>query len=312
MNDNTERANKGNERLAWVISGALVASLLIYLLDPDVTILRAIAVMALLVVGSIAVSAARAVRGGGDRAAAPSRESADETFAEVERVLAVTAHEMRGPLTAIVGASTTLRAQHQRLSQIERESLMNMTLRQARHLSLLVDDLLVTADLSSAGATVRPEWTDLESIAERALETTASKRSAHRLDVSVEPVRCNVDPSRTVQILRNLIENAYKYTPHDSTVSVSAMVDGTDLVLRVADDGGGIPVDQQERLFEPYRRGALAHDRAEGIGIGLHVVRRLAEAMGGGVELESSDRGTTFTVSVPCQVMGENRTVMAV
>ena len=233
----------------------------------------------------------------------------NDALDEAERVLAITAHEMRGPVGLIIGTITTLRSQHDRLTETQQANLMNMALRQARHLGILVDDLLVSSNLDSSGVTLRPEWTDLESVVERALESTASKRSSHRLDVSIEPIRCKIDASRTAQIIRNLVENAYKYTPKESTVRIVVkMVDGR-LVLQVADDGHGIPAEERDTLFEPYRRGDEAKAMGnEGIGIGLHVVRRLAEAMDGRVEFESSDKGTTFTVSIPCAVMFDNIT----
>jgi signal transduction histidine kinase len=243
---------------------------------------------------------------------APARDEGRSELGDAERVLAITAHEMRGPLTAIIGASTTLRAQHDRLTEAQRETLMNMTLRQSRHLAQLVDDLLVTADVGSSGVILRPELTDLESVVERALETADSKRSAHHLDVSVEPIRCNIDPSRTVQIIRNLVENAYKYTPDECTVRVAVtMVDGN-VVIEVADDGGGIPDEDRAALFEPYRRGDRAQEGDGGIGIGLHVVRRLVEAMGGRVDLDSSDEGTTFTVVIPTEVTFEKPSIPSV
>jgi signal transduction histidine kinase len=226
-------------------------------------------------------------------------------LADVERLLAVTAHEMRGPLTAITGAAHALRLRTDGLPRPERAALLSMVSRQSRHLGMLIEDLLVTAQLRSDGVTLRSEWTELESVVERAVETAAAKRRDHHLEVFIEPLRCKIDASRTAQILHNLIENAYKYTPERSTVWVAAKTLEGELVLEVADDGHGIPAEHDDALFEPFNRIVGATSKTEGIGIGLYVVRRLVEVMGGRIDLTSSSKGTTFTIHLPCEVVSE-------
>jgi signal transduction histidine kinase len=207
-------------------------------------------------------------------------------------------------LTAITGAAHALRLRIDG-SRPERAALLSMVSRQSRHLGMLIEDLLVTAQLRSDGVTLRSEWTELESVVERAVETAASKRRDHRLQVVIEPLRCKIDASRTAQILHNLIENAYKYTPERSTVWVAAKTLEGELVLEVADDGDGIPAEHDDALFEPFSRSVGASSKTEGIGIGLYVVRRLVEVMGGRIDLASSSKGTTFTIHIPCEVVSE-------
>ncbi|MQA99164.1 MAG: hypothetical protein GEU78_02535 [Actinobacteria bacterium] len=225
--------------------------------------------------------------------------------ADVERLLAVTAHEIRGPLTAITGAAHALRSKADGSARPERAVLLSMVSRQSRHLGMLVEDLLVTAQLRSDGVTLRSEWVELESVIEQAVETAASKRGDHHLEVFIEPLLCKIDASRTAQILHNLIENAYKYTPERSTVRVAAKILEGELVLEVADDGNGIPVERDDALFEPFGRIVGASSKAEGIGIGLYVVRRLVEVMGGRIDLSSSLKGTTFTIYLPSEVVSQ-------
>jgi signal transduction histidine kinase len=228
-------------------------------------------------------------------------------LADVERLLAVTGHEMRGPLTVITGAATTLRARPDSLTRADRAALLSMVSRQSSHLGMLIEDLLVTAQLRSNGVTLRSEWAELESVVERAVETAASRRKSHHLEMFVEPLRCKIDASRTAQILHNLIENAYKYTSERSTVWVTAKTSEGELVLEVADDGDGISAEHHDILYEPFGRIREAQGEIEGIGIGLYVVRRLVEAMGGRIDLASSSKGTTFTIHLPCELVADER-----
>jgi two-component system sensor histidine kinase KdpD len=230
-------------------------------------------------------------------------ENQSARITEGERVLAVTAHEMRGPLSAVMGALVTLKARGEALGGKDRAVLMDIASRQNKHLARLVDDLLLTMGLEAAAPSLQPEWTNLEDVIEGALEAARSKRQDHRLEVFVEPLRCRIDPTRTLQILRNLVENAYKYTPERSTVAVRARPQEGGLALEVVDEGEGIPADQHHRLFHPFGRIDDGRVRTDGIGIGLYVVDRLVEAMGGRIDLISSPNGSTFTVSIPCETM---------
>ncbi|MDQ4009086.1 MAG: ATP-binding protein, partial [Actinomycetota bacterium] len=153
---------------------------------------------------------------------------------------------------------------------------------------------------------VRPRWDDLQASVQVALAAAGRHRAGHRLTVSVEPLSCELDHERFQQVLRNLVENAYKYSPPDSRVVVLARRDNHRLELRVADDGPGIPAAERERVFEPFRRlrGTRVHGDGAGdsSGLGLYVVQQIVAAMGGSLELHTSSGGTEFVVSLPAQV----------
>lgn len=225
-------------------------------------------------------------------------------LAEVDRLkdrfLAITSHEIRGPLAAIIAAVDTLRRRAGRLDGEQAANLLEMVSRQSRHLARLVDDLTVTSQLQAGKLVLRPEWTELDTTIRDALEAAGAKRRAHRLEVLVEPLRCEHDGARVGQIVRNLVENAYKYTPERTRVTVAARRAGDGIVIEVADEGGGIPPEMRERLFEAFTRIEGSGPGPEGVGLGLYVVSELVAAMGGHVDLASSSGGTSFTIHLPC------------
>jgi signal transduction histidine kinase len=175
-----------------------------------------------------------------------------------------------------------------------------MVSRQGHHVARLVDDLLVTSQLQAGRLALQLEWTELPSTINQALEAAAGPRRGHQLEVFVEPLNCRIDASRVGQIVRNLVENAYKYTRERTRVAVTARSVPGGLVIEVADDGGGIPADKRDRLFEAFSRIDETAAGRDGVGLGLYIVSHLVAAMEGHIDMSSSSRGTTFVIHIPC------------
>jgi signal transduction histidine kinase len=218
-----------------------------------------------------------------------------------DRFLAMTSHEIRGPLTAIIAGIDTVRKRGDRLSSEQRDGLLDMASQQGAQLARLVDDLLVTSQLQGGKLTLHPHEADLQETIEGALDAAAAKRSDHTLEVFVEPLSCELDAARVSQIVRNLVENAYKYTPGRSTVTVSATAEPGGIAIKVEDDGPGIPAAQRGELFEAFSRIEATAAGREGVGLGLFVVAQLVEAMKGRIDVTSSSAGTSFTIHIPCK-----------
>ena len=220
-----------------------------------------------------------------------------------DRFLAVTSHEIRGPLTAIIAGVDTVLKRHDRLRPDQRINLLEMVSTQGHQLARLVDDLLLTSELQERQIALNPEWTELDSIIDHAVEGAAGKRRSHQLEMFVEPLRCLLDQARVTQIVRNLVENAYKYTPDRTRVAVAARGNAGGVVIEVHDDGEGIPPDRRDQLFEAFHRIEETSAGQDGVGLGLYVVSQLVAAMGGRIDLTSSSKGTTFAISLPCPTM---------
>jgi len=220
-----------------------------------------------------------------------------------DRFLAVTSHEIRGPLTAIIAGVDTVLKRDDRLRPDQRVSLLEMVSTQGHQLARLVDDLLLTSELQERQVALHPDWTELRSIIDQATEGAGGKRRSHRLEIFVEPLRCHLDRARVTQIVRNLVENAYKYTPDRSRVAVTAGTVTGGVSIEVDDEGEGIPPERKDQLFEAFHRIEETAAGQDGVGLGLYVVSQLVAAMGGRIDLASSSNGTTFTITLPCPTM---------
>ena len=230
-----------------------------------------------------------------------------ERLAEDDRrkneFLAMLAHELRNPLASISTAARLLGNTEDVADMAWGRDVIE---RQVRHLSRLIDDLLDVARITRGKIELKPEPTDVGPIVARAVESVRSMIDAkgHRLDVSVGPgpLRVHADPTRFVQILENLLTNAAKYTDEGGRIGIDAGRTGDTLEIVVTDDGIGIPTEMLPRVFDLFTQVDRSLDRAQGgLGIGLGLVRRLAEMHGGTIAAHSEGpgRGSVFTLRMP-------------
>lgn len=216
-----------------------------------------------------------------------------------ERLLAMSSHEFRGSLAAMMLSAETVRANLGRLGPERAVALLTEVDRHGRHLSRLVDDLFAVAQARSEHIEIRRRWDDLPASVQVALAAADRHRDGHQLTVSVEPVSCELDHERFQQVVRNLVENAYKYSPPGSRVAVIAAYEDGRLEVRVGDEGPGIPASERERIFEPFSRHRGAAARSDSAGLGLYVVQQIVTAMEGVLDLHTSSAGTEFVVALP-------------
>jgi signal transduction histidine kinase len=228
-----------------------------------------------------------------------------------ERLLAMSSHEFRGSLAAMMLAADTVRANLERLGPERSAKLLREVDRHGTNLSRLVDDLFAVAQAQNDSIHVRRRWDDLQSSVQVALAAANRHRDGHTLTVSVEPISCEIDHERFQQVVRNLVENAYKYSPNGSRVLVIASHRGDHVELRVGDEGPGIPAGDRERIFEPFSRRRGAASRSDSAGLGLYVVQQIVAAMDGVLELHTSSEGTEFVVWLPAGVSSSLRSVTA-
>ena len=219
-----------------------------------------------------------------------------------DRFLATTSHELRGPLTAIIGGVDTVLLRADRITPEQRDRLLEMVSKQSHQLSRLVEDLMVTSQAQSHKLSLRLDSADLEETVGQALEAAETHRRDHHLELFVEPLECEIDSSRVGQIVRNLVENAYKYSPERSRVSVSAKSTPDGIAVSVSDQGPGIPEGKRHELYQAFSRIEETTAGRTGVGLGLYVVSQLVEVMEGRIDLVSAPRGTSFTIHIPCEV----------
>jgi signal transduction histidine kinase len=216
---------------------------------------------------------------------------------QLDLSVAWTAHEVKSPL---LGAMAAL--ERARLTPGENtEELLGRAQKELEQLARLVDDLLNWAVL---GEPIRPEPTDLVPLVREAVEACDLQGGPERVRVLAPPsVRVDGAPSHLRGALANVIRNALLYSPPGSVVKVSvASRDGLAWVT-VRDEGSGIPEHERQWVFDPFTRGVEAP--RGGKGLGLFVTRRVIEAHGGAIWIESSEEGTTFRIQLPVLLRAE-------
>jgi CheY-like chemotaxis protein/nitrogen-specific signal transduction histidine kinase len=219
-----------------------------------------------------------------------------------DEFLAMLAHELRNPLGAIQGAVHALGLMNQTEPMSVRAT--GIIKRQVVHMARLVDDLLDVGRAVTGKIVLKRQPVNLADSVKATIATIASGNPHNhaRLDLTSEPVWVSGDPVRLEQIVGNLVSNALKFTRGDGVISVFVGREADDAVLRVTDKGIGIPPDMLPKIFDLFVQAHQTIDRTRGgLGIGLTLVRRLAELHGGGVHAasEGDGRGSTFTVRMP-------------
>jgi len=214
------------------------------------------------------------------------------------RFLGEVAHDLRTPLSAL-RVHADLLAQD-RLPEERRANSAHRVAREAGRLSALLANLLDLTRLERGTRSFESEPLDLREVVEEAARDfrLIHAERASDLRVTVEDgARVEADRTALRRALDNLLDNAAKYTPPGTPVSVSGGADASDVRVTVADEGPGIPAGERSRLFERYHRGRGAREGGvAGSGLGLALVRELARGMGGDVELEDSERGARFAL----------------
>ena len=230
------------------------------------------------------------------------RAAAEQANRAKDEFLAMLGHELRNPLAAVSNAAEVIRAGQRTPQQLDFASAVIQ--RQSRHLKRLIDDLLDVGRVMNGKIRLERQPLELQASVQNVLATlqSAGTLAGQRIELHAVPVWIHGDQTRFEQILTNLLVNAATHTPAGGTIRVS--LDGRDgeAVLEVADDGIGIEPQEQAQIFEPFYQSRASRERASGgLGIGLTLVKRLAELHGGSVAVHSvgSGRGSTFTVRLP-------------
>jgi len=233
-----------------------------------------------------------------------ARALAEEANRSKDELLAVISHELRSPLSAILTWTTVLRSAGVDASVQDRG--LDAIERNARLQAKLIEDLLDVSRIIFGKATLKPESVDLGPLLETAAEGARAAAEKRGVTIALHPLpklpSLTADSARMLQVFGNLLSNAIKFTPAGGRIDVRTALDGTDIVVRVADSGRGIPARFLPHVFDRFRQADASTTRREGgLGLGLAIVRHLVQQHGGSVAVESEGegKGATFTVRLP-------------
>jgi K+-sensing histidine kinase KdpD len=239
-----------------------------------------------------------------------SQMAATETArgdAERERLrsalLSSLSHDLRTPLVSIMGAAPSLVADEAALDSLARRELAQTIQEEAERLNRFVQNLLDMTRLGAGALRPRLDWADLGDIVGSALQRVARLGRSHVLAADLAPdlPLVKVDTVLLEQALFNLLDNACKYSPSGSAVTVTAERAGEEILLTVLDQGPGIPPADRERVFDMFTRTAQADLQVAGTGLGLAIARGIVEAHGGRIAAEAgpAGAGTAMRIRLP-------------
>jgi signal transduction histidine kinase/CheY-like chemotaxis protein len=218
-----------------------------------------------------------------------------------DEFIAMLGHELRNPLNALLAAAHMLE-RAQATDPVAREAGAVVG-RQARQMTRLIEDLLDVNRIVRGKVSLSRRPLDLAQAVEKAVGEmrVAGRLARHTVELALRPVWVRADEARVEQMVSNLVGNAVKYTPEGGRIDVELRRDGNDAVLRVRDTGVGMSVELTSKVFELFVQAEGAHRRGGGLGIGLTLVRHLAELHGGKAHAASSgpNQGSVFTLVLP-------------
>jgi len=233
---------------------------------------------------------------------ARAKDAAETANAAKSDFLSRMSHELRTPLNAILGFGQLLEMDKATLNETQADSVHEI-LHAGEHLLAMVNEVLDLSRIESGRLDLSLESVTVLPVVAHCLaqvQPLASKRGIVIVQALADDVAIRADLIRLKQVLLNLLSNAIKYNRDGGRVTVSARPDGERLRIAVSDSGRGIAAEQLSRLFRPFERIESAYDGIEGTGIGLALVKKLVDAMGGEVGVDSeSGVGSTFWFTLP-------------
>lgn len=231
-----------------------------------------------------------------------ARQAAETANRAKDDFLSNLSHELRNPLTAIIGWSQLLRTQQ--LEQTKIDLGIEVIERSAKAQSQLIEDMLDLSRIASGKLQLAPQQLDLVSIVNTAIEAVrvAADAKSIQIESRLMPTTMMGDVDRLGQVFWNLLTNAIKFTPTGGRVEITALSSPTDTQIRVSDTGRGIAAELLPYVFDRFRQGdSSSSKKTQGLGLGLSIVRHIIELHGGTVRAQSAGvgQGTTIIVRLP-------------
>jgi signal transduction histidine kinase len=225
--------------------------------------------------------------------------------------LSTASHELKTPLSSVIAYAELLEENDHTLAQEQRGEFLRRLQGEAGRLMNLIEDILDLSRIESGKLALRRRMMPVNEVVRAALETSRALAQKHgveladKLDDRLPPL--SIDEVKLRQVVVNLLANAIKFSPERGTVAVASRIDQDAVVIEVTDDGPGILPEESTHIFELFGQGVRGLDRkGGGLGIGLHLVKRLSELHGGHVGVNSvPGKGSTFWVRLPMSLAGE-------
>jgi len=217
-------------------------------------------------------------------------------------------HDLKTPLAAVIGTAVTMRDLDDKLTTSEKAELLTTIVEEGERLNRFIANLLDMTRLESGSVALRQSLQDVGEIVGGALRRTSKMLEHRRVELTLQAdlPMVEVDPVLFEQVLFNLLDNAAKYAPADTTIRIAARRDGDQVVLQVLDEGEGIPSNDVEHIFDKFYRVNKGDRVRAGTGLGLAISRGFIEAMHGTISAanRTNRAGAVFTIRLPIPPQG--------
>lgn len=237
---------------------------------------------------------------------ARDKEEKEKTIMLYNTLLNSLSHELRTPISTILGASDTLKENESNLTLTQRNELLNEIENASLRLNRQVENLLNMSRLESGMLEAKIDWCDVNEIINTILHKLKStaKQSIIFIENSQLPL-FKLDAGFLEQILHNIILNAVQYTPDNSTIIIKASHDEQHCIISVSDNGKGIPKNELDLIFNKFHR--LPNTKTGGSGLGLSISKGFVEALGGNISVANNlESGVQFTITLPAEMSNLN------
>lgn len=222
-------------------------------------------------------------------------------------LLSSISHDLRTPLASIIGSATSLLSFGKGYDEEVRNDLLRTILEEAERLNRFVGNLLQMTKLESGAITPKRQWIDVDDLIGTTLERMERRLEGHQVVTEVTPLLAPlyVDFVLMENVVTNLLDNAVKYSPRGSTITIRGFSRGASTCIEIQDQGSGIAPEDHGHVFDKFFRVYAKDSVVAGTGLGLAICKGIVETHGGTVELESEgqDKGTTFRVCLPTAQM---------
>lgn len=230
-----------------------------------------------------------------------SNQRLERLISSKDQFLATVSHELRTPLTVVSGFAQELVDEQSDVSGSEALELLAIIAEQSRELGFIIEDLLVAARADVGVVAISKEETDVVDELRMVIAgCVCSKEERASFKLDLDSAVADLDPTRLRQILRNLMTNAIRYGGSSRRVETRS-TNGA-VIVRVCDNGPGIPEENRERMFEPYQSSGAAEGVRDSVGLGLTVSRKLARLMGGDLTYSYVNQNSIFELTFPSVV----------
>ncbi len=229
------------------------------------------------------------------------------------RFISLASHEFRTPLSAILSSATLIEKQNAPGKEDKREKYVNKIKNNVRNLVVILNDFLSLSKLEEGKMSMQPEYFELIDFSKSLIEEieTSKKEGQVITIMNDDPfIEVNLDPKLISHILLNLVSNAIKYSPKNIEITLTITRNGERIFMEVKDQGIGIPLEEQNNLFDRFFRAGNASN-IQGTGLGLHIVKQYTELIGGTISFKSKlSEGSTFSVELPINQTKDEKSII--